>query len=95
MDPVRRFMGSAQKSIYDRARQLVAEQEDNFTYVSTAEADAVQSILVDSSPWKGNRLQQLKPQLDALAQRTGLSKYHLVRRFTQLTGRCLEALSKR
>ncbi|WP_058960273.1 helix-turn-helix transcriptional regulator [Type-E symbiont of Plautia stali] len=27
-----------------------------------------------------------KPQLDALAQRAGLSKYYLVRRFTQLTG---------
>lgn len=27
-----------------------------------------------------------RPQLDELAQRVGLSKYHLVRRFTQLTG---------
>ncbi|ORM72204.1 AraC family transcriptional regulator [Pantoea rwandensis] len=32
-----------------------------------------------------NHLSQ-KPQLDALAQLAGLSKYHLVRRFTQLTG---------
>lgn len=28
----------------------------------------------------------VKPQLDTLAQQVGLSKYHLVRRFTQLTG---------
>jgi len=28
----------------------------------------------------------IKPQLDTLARRCGLSKYHLIRRFTQLIG---------
>ena len=66
IDPLRRFMRSPQKAIYDQARQLVAEQEDNFAYVGAAEVDAVRGLLDDKSPWQGNRLQQLKPQLDAL-----------------------------
>ena len=68
IDPVRRFMSSAQKAIYDQARQLAADQEDNFAYVQSAEPSAVRELLADNSPWKGNRLQQLKPQLDALQQ---------------------------
>src|SRR3546814_11650223 len=59
-------MRSPQKAIYDQARQLVAEQEDNFAYVGAAEVDAVRGLLDDKSPWQGNRLQQIKPQLDAL-----------------------------
>ena len=68
IDPVRRFMNSPQKAIYDQASQLVAEQEDNFSYVAQAEVEAVRSLLTDNKPWQGNRLQQLKPQLDALQQ---------------------------
>lgn len=68
IDPVRRFMHSPQKAIFDQARELVAEQEDNFVYVAQAEVEAVRSLLIDNKPWQGNRLQQLKPQLDALQQ---------------------------
>ena len=86
IDPLRRFMRSPQKAIYDQARQLVAEQEDNFAYVGAAEVDAVRGLLDDKSPWQGNRLQQLKPQLDALqhaieqqlAQEKGQAKDRLV-----------------
>lgn len=68
IDPLRRFMNSPQKGIYDQASQLVAEQEDNFSYVAPAQVEAVRSLLTDNKPWQGNRLQQLKPQLDALQQ---------------------------
>lgn len=68
IDPLRRFMKSPQKAIFDQARQLVADQEDNFAYVSATEVDIVQALLTDKSPWQGNRLQQAKPQLDSLQQ---------------------------
>lgn len=63
-------MRSPQKAIYDQARQLQAEQEDNFAYLPQAQAEiaAPRSLLADTRPWQGNRLQQLKPQLDALQQ---------------------------
>jgi hypothetical protein len=68
IEPLRRFMNSPQKAIFDQARVLVAEQDDNFAYVNAEEAEVVRSLLSDSKPWQGNRLQQLKPQLDALQQ---------------------------
>ena len=68
LDPLRRFMNSPQRAIFEQARALVAEQEDNFAYVDAAEVEAVRGLLADSKPWQGNRLQQLKPQLDALEQ---------------------------
>ena len=70
LDPLRRFMRSPQKAIYDQARQLLAEQEDNFAYLPQAQTEiaALRSLLADIHPWQGNRLQQLKPQLDALQQ---------------------------
>jgi len=68
IEPLRRFMKSPQKAIFDQARQLVAEQEDNFAYVPATEVEIIQAMLVDKSPWQGNRLQQAKPQLDALQQ---------------------------
>ncbi|MEB0082321.1 BREX system P-loop protein BrxC [Glaciimonas sp. Gout2] len=69
IDPLRRFMKSPQKAIFDQARQLVNDHEDNFAFVPSAEVDIVQALLIDKRPWQGNRLQQTKPQLDALQQR--------------------------
>ncbi|WP_395604168.1 BREX system P-loop protein BrxC [Pseudomonas sp. B21128] len=66
IEPLRRFMGSPQKTIYDQARQLVQEQEDNFAYVATSEVEAIKALLTENKPWQGNRLQQAKPQLEAL-----------------------------
>ncbi len=68
LDPLRRFMNSPQRAIFEQAQALVAEQEDNFAYVGAAEVEAVGGLLTDSKPWQGNRLQQIKPQLDALEQ---------------------------
>lgn len=68
IEPLRRFMSSPQKSIFDQARKLVVEQEDNFAYVESAEADIVKSLLQEKQPWKGNLLQQAKLQIDSLQQ---------------------------
>jgi hypothetical protein len=68
IDPLRRFMKSPQKAIFDQARQLVNDHEDNFAFVPSAEVEIVQALLIDKRPWQGNRLQQTKPQLDALQQ---------------------------
>jgi hypothetical protein len=68
IDPVLSFMQGSQKIIYDQARQLVQEQEDNFSYVSSPAIEAINALLVDLKPWQGIRLQQTKPQLEALQQ---------------------------
>ncbi|MGK0417668.1 MAG: hypothetical protein ACJAST_002772 [Halopseudomonas sp.] len=68
IEPLRRFMSSPQKAIFDQARKLVVEQEDNFAYVGSSEVDIVKSLLQEKQPWKGNLLQQAKPQVDSLQQ---------------------------
>ena len=68
IEPLRRFMGSPQKTIYDQARQLVQDQEDNFAYVTTGEVEAIKALLTENKPWQGNRLQQARPQLEALQE---------------------------
>jgi hypothetical protein len=68
IDPVLSFMQGSQKAIYDQARQLVQEQEDNFSYVSSPAIEAINALLADPKPWQGTRLQQIRPQLDALQQ---------------------------
>jgi hypothetical protein len=68
IDPLRRFMTSPQQVIFDQARQLVAEEEDNFPYVGTTDVQAIRDLLQDPKPWRGNRLQQAKPQVEALRQ---------------------------
>jgi hypothetical protein len=68
IDPVVNFMQGSQRAIYDQARTLVQDQEDNFGYVNSAAVEAVRTVLADSKPWQGNKLTQLRPQLDALQQ---------------------------
>lgn len=91
LDPLRRFMNSPQRAIFEQVRALVAEQEDNFAYVGASEVEAVRSVLTDSKPWQGNRLQQLKPQLDALeqaiAQQLTIEKDAAARRLAELEQR--------
>ena len=66
IEPLQKFMNSPQKAIYDAARHLVLEQEDNFAYVPDAEVAPIKALLTDPQPYKGNRLLQIKPQLDAM-----------------------------
>lgn len=70
IDPLIKFMTqSAGKTIFDDARHLISDQEDNFAYVDGGEVSAIKAVLVDAAPYKGNCLAQIKPQIDALKQR--------------------------
>ncbi|MER9202955.1 BREX system P-loop protein BrxC [Mesorhizobium sp. M0933] len=66
LDPVRRFMGGAQKTIYDEARAYLSEANANFGYGGDDKANAIRAVLDDPSTFKGNAIQQIKGTLDAL-----------------------------
>jgi hypothetical protein len=81
IDPVRKFMSGPQKEIFDNARKFVQDQKTNFTYIKppvkeTPEIrdpdpdeilpDTLVSILNDPQCFKGNRMQQVKIQVEAL-----------------------------
>lgn len=67
IDPIRKFMTGPQKGIFDDARKFVQTQEPNFTYVISDVPASIQSVLNDPNCFKGNRIQQIKSELDALA----------------------------
>jgi hypothetical protein len=81
IDPVRKFMSGPQKNIFDNARKFVQDQEPNFTYIKSPVKDSLEvrepnpdeilpealvSILNDPQCFKGNRMQQVKTQVEAL-----------------------------
>jgi hypothetical protein len=68
IDPIRKFMSGPQKGIFDDARKFVQTQEPNFAYVISDVPASIQSVLNDLNCFKGNRIQQIKSELDALAQ---------------------------
>ncbi len=59
--------------------------------MGASEVEAVRGLLTDSKPWQGNRLQQVKPQLDALeqaiAQQLAIEKDAATRRLAELEQR--------
>ena len=73
IDPIRKFMGTddkpgEQRKIFDSARKFVQSQEPNFAYVKSEVPTLIRTVLSDPACFKGNRIQQIKSQLDALAQ---------------------------
>lgn len=69
IDPIRKFMSGSQKDIYNEARSLLQTQEPNFIYVPGEEIETIRAIINDPHCYKGNKIQQLKGQLDELKGR--------------------------
>lgn len=68
IDPVRKFMSGPQKGIFDNARKFVQTQEPNFAYIEGDESAQVVASLTDPECFKGNRMQQVKMQVETLQE---------------------------
>lgn len=68
LDPVRQFMGGAKKELYDSARQFLQDQAPNFKHIQDNQAEKIREQLDRDDCFKGNIVQQLKGQVDDLAQ---------------------------
>lgn len=66
IDPIRKFMSGPQKVIYHQASSFIQSHEANFAYIKGEEYREVRSALDDTDCFKGNRIQQLKIQVDNL-----------------------------
>ena len=66
IDPIRDFMDGEQKKIFDDAYEFVQTNEPNFRYIDGDEVLQVDNALKDPECFKGNRMQQLKTQAEAL-----------------------------
>lgn len=69
IDPVRKFMSGPQKGIFDNARKFVQTQEPNFAYIDGDETAQVVASLTDPECFKGNRMQQVKAQVETLQEK--------------------------
>jgi len=69
IDPIKKFMDSAQKEIYDSSKKYIQTQEPNFAYVSGNESTQIKSMLDDFSCYKGNLMQQVKSLLECLKEK--------------------------
>lgn len=69
IDPVRKFMSGPQKGIFDNARKFVQTQEPNFAYIEGNETAQVVASLTDPECFKGNRMQQVKTQVETLQEK--------------------------
>ncbi|MEB8487652.1 MULTISPECIES: BREX system P-loop protein BrxC [Acidithiobacillus] len=69
IDPVRKFMSGPQKDIFDNARKFVQTQEPNFAYIEGDESAQVVASLTDPECFKGNRMQQVKTQVETLQEK--------------------------
>ncbi|MBF9015171.1 MULTISPECIES: BREX system P-loop protein BrxC [unclassified Oceanispirochaeta] len=66
IDPIRKFMAGPQKEIYDAARELLINQKPNLEYGFTESAEIITAILHDTECYKGNKIQQLKVNVEEL-----------------------------
>ena len=69
IDPVRKFMSGSQKEIFDNARRFVQSQEPNFDYIGSDKSTRLVNSLSDPECFKGNRMQQLKAQVETLQEK--------------------------
>ena len=69
IDPVRKFMSGPQKGIFDNARKFVQTQEPNFAYIDGDETAQLVASLTDPECFKGNRMQQVKTQVETLQEK--------------------------
>lgn len=69
IDPIRKFMSGPQKGIFDNARKFVQSQEPNFAYIEGDEPAQVVASLTDPECFKGNRMQQVKTQIETLQEK--------------------------
>ena len=69
IDPIRKFMSGPQKGIFDNASKFVQTQEPNFDCIEGDEAAKVVASLTDQDCFKGNRMQQMKAQVETLQEK--------------------------
>ncbi|MHB8964322.1 MAG: hypothetical protein ACYC5K_14355, partial [Saccharofermentanales bacterium] len=66
IDPIQRFMSGAQKTIFDRAREFITNNQANSAYLDAESLILVQTIMNDAECFKDGKIQQLKSKTDQL-----------------------------
>jgi hypothetical protein len=69
LDPVKQFMNSGQKSIYDRLREFEGYNKANFNYIDADEKNVISKVKEDPTPYRGTSMKQAKEAMDSIESR--------------------------
>ncbi len=60
LDPIKNFMGGAQKGIYDNVRDFLRDQDANLAYIDNSDTEGLKSAIADPKCYKGSKIKDLK-----------------------------------
>lgn len=100
IDPVRKFMRGPQRTIFDHAQKFIRDQDANFAYIENAEDDGLVrdsdpnepspanllKAISDPDCFKGNRMQQVKAQVEILEAKVAAQLESEVARAKEIVG---------
>ena len=69
IDPIRRFMSGAGKTIYEDAKSFIETEKSNFEYIESDEISEIEDLLYNTPCYKSNRIQQAKKVVDSLKEK--------------------------
>ena len=69
LDPIKQFMNSGQKDIYDRLREFQSWNQANFNYVNSEEKNFLNEVQEHATPFRGNLMKDAKQAMDDLENR--------------------------
>lgn len=65
-EPIKRFMNSPQKNVYDEIISFVDRNEENFSYLDHSEISTLSEVRESAVPYKNNTIQKAKKSLDVI-----------------------------
>lgn len=72
IDPILNFMNGPFKEMFENAYKFVQTQEPNFAYIEDNQAAQIKASLNDLDCFQGNRMQQVKTQVQALQDKVAV-----------------------
>lgn len=66
LDPIKKFMGGAQKSIFENVLIYLDGNQANFEYINKSHLDVLHLVAESQEPYKGNQMQSAKASMDAI-----------------------------
>ena len=66
LDPIKQFMNSQQKEIYDRVAEFRSYNQANFSHIYSDDKELLNSVKDDPEPYRGDTMKRAKQAMDSL-----------------------------
>ena len=72
VDPIKQFMNSGQKAIFDRLREFENYNQANFNYINAEEKETIEQVKSYPAPYRGSSMKEAKTAMDSLENKVKL-----------------------